>query len=91
MREKTERPEGVEAGAVKLVGTDRDRIVAEARRLMLDPAARAAMIVEKSPYGDGLASRRIVEAILLPTNPVVFGVPAAFAPNTQTQVAEKHD
>jgi UDP-N-acetylglucosamine 2-epimerase len=63
MRQKTERPEGVEAGAVKLVGTAKERIVSEARQLITDPVARSAMIIDKSPYGDGCAARRIVESL----------------------------
>jgi UDP-N-acetylglucosamine 2-epimerase len=65
MRDTTERPEGVEAGVVRLVGTDRRRIVAEASRLLRDPAAHAAMATAISPYGDGTAARQIV-SILLP-------------------------
>ena len=63
MRETTERPEGVEAGAVKLVGTARAKIVSEARRLITDPGARAAMVTAKSPYGDGFAAKRIVDCL----------------------------
>ncbi|HEV2405328.1 MAG TPA: UDP-N-acetylglucosamine 2-epimerase (non-hydrolyzing) [Ktedonobacterales bacterium] len=64
MRETTERPEGIEAGVVKLVGTSRERIVAEARALLSDPAAHAAMATRANPYGDGHAAERIVAAIL---------------------------
>jgi len=64
MREKTERPEGVEAGTLKLVGTDPHAIITEARRLLDDPAAHAAMAGAKNPYGDGHAAERIVRAIL---------------------------
>jgi UDP-N-acetylglucosamine 2-epimerase (non-hydrolysing) len=64
MRETTERPEGVEAGVSKLVGTERERIVREARRLLTDPAAHAAMATGANPYGDGTAARRIVAAVL---------------------------
>jgi UDP-N-acetylglucosamine 2-epimerase (non-hydrolysing) len=63
MREVTERPEGVEAGAARLVGTDRDRIVAEVLRLLDDPEARAAMAAAPNPYGDGRAARRIADAL----------------------------
>lgn len=63
MRETTERPEGIEAGVVKLVGTDRERIVAEARCLMTDHAAYAAMASPANPYGDGQAAERIVAAL----------------------------
>jgi UDP-N-acetylglucosamine 2-epimerase (non-hydrolysing) len=64
MREVTERPEGVQAGTVKLVGTDTTRIVTETRRLLDDPNAHAAMAHAVNPYGDGHAAERIVEALL---------------------------
>ena len=64
MREVTERPEGIEAGTVRLVGTDINRIVTEARRLLDDPAAHAAMAHAVNPYGDGQAAGRIVQALL---------------------------
>lgn len=63
MRETTERPEGVEAGTVKLVGTDTGTIVAEASRLLDDPQAYRAMAQAKNPYGDGKASQRICEIL----------------------------
>ena len=65
MREKTERPEAVEAGTVKLVGTDEERIVAEATRLIEDPAEYARMTRVHNPYGDGQASGRIAEILAL--------------------------
>lgn len=64
MRETTERPEAVDAGTVRLVGTSRQKIVEEARRLLSDPAAYDAMAKAHNPYGDGLAVGRIVESIL---------------------------
>jgi UDP-N-acetylglucosamine 2-epimerase (non-hydrolysing) len=64
MRETTERPEGVEAGALKLVGTNSDRILAEATRLLDDPSAYTEMARAANPYGDGHAAERIVEALL---------------------------
>ena len=63
LREKTERPEAVAAGTVKLVGTDPQRILREAARLLNDPAAYARMARLYNPYGDGHASDRIREAI----------------------------
>jgi len=63
LREKTERPEGVEAGLARLVGTDEDRIVAEASRLLSDPAARRRMAEGGNPYGDGRASDRIADVL----------------------------
>jgi UDP-N-acetylglucosamine 2-epimerase (non-hydrolysing) len=63
MREKTERPEAVAAGTVKLVGTDADRIVRETERLLDDEAEYARMSRIHNPYGDGRASGRIRQAI----------------------------
>ncbi|MEN8172483.1 MAG: UDP-N-acetylglucosamine 2-epimerase (non-hydrolyzing) [Chloroflexota bacterium] len=68
LRNTTERPEGVEAGTLKLVGTKPDRIVAETRRLLDDPDAHAAMAGAVNPYGDGRAAQRIVSAILANAN-----------------------
>ncbi len=64
LREKTERPEGVEAGVLKLVGTDPDRIVTEAHRLLDDDTAYAKMAHAANPFGDGHAAERIVKALL---------------------------
>ena len=61
MRETTERPEGVEAGTAKLVGTDPARIVAEVTRLLDDEAAYAAMAQAHNPFGDGKSSARIAD------------------------------
>lgn len=64
LREKTERPEAVAAGVVRLVGTDRARIVAEADALLTDAAAYAAMARPTCIYGDGRAAARIGEVIV---------------------------
>jgi UDP-N-acetylglucosamine 2-epimerase (non-hydrolysing) len=64
LRNKTERPEGVDAGTVCLVGTRGEAIVREARRLLDDGAAYRSMAQAVNPYGDGHAAERIVEAIL---------------------------
>jgi UDP-N-acetylglucosamine 2-epimerase (non-hydrolysing) len=64
MRDTTERPEGIEAGVVKLVGTERRRIVDDVTRLLTDPTAYRAMAAGASPYGDGKAAQRIVSAVL---------------------------
>lgn len=64
MREVTERPEGVQAGTVRLVGTDPERIISETRRLLDDPQAHYEMAQAVNPYGDGHAAPRIVQAIL---------------------------
>lgn len=63
LREVTERPEGVEAGTLKLVGTDKEVIVAAANDLLRDPKSYEAMAGAKNPYGDGHASERIVAII----------------------------
>jgi UDP-N-acetylglucosamine 2-epimerase (non-hydrolysing) len=63
MRETTERPEAVEAGTVRLVGTDADAIVREAAHLLDDPAAYRTMSRAHNPYGDGRAAARILAAI----------------------------
>jgi UDP-N-acetylglucosamine 2-epimerase (non-hydrolysing) len=64
LRQVTERPEGITAGTLKLVGTDADQIVAECRRLLDDPAAHEAMAKAANPFGDGHASERIVARLL---------------------------
>jgi UDP-N-acetylglucosamine 2-epimerase (non-hydrolysing) len=61
MRETTERPEAVEAGTVKLVGTDKAKIVSETRHLLEDKNYYEAMRKTHNPYGDGLAVGRIIE------------------------------
>ncbi len=63
LRDTTERPEGVAAGAVRLVGTDRERVVAEAAHLLLDSASHRAMATATNPYGDGRAARRILQIL----------------------------
>ncbi|WP_298590361.1 non-hydrolyzing UDP-N-acetylglucosamine 2-epimerase [uncultured Selenomonas sp.] len=64
LRDTTERPEAVAAGTVRLVGTDRERVYREAKELLTDDAAYRRMSGACNPYGDGEASRRIIEAIL---------------------------
>ena len=63
LRDVTERPEPVASGNARLVGLDPARIVAEAPRLLDDPAAHAAMAQPSFPYGTGDASERIAAAI----------------------------
>lgn len=63
LRDKTERPEGITAGVARLVGTQRERIVAEASRLLSDPGAYASMARQVNLYGDGLAGQRIAEIL----------------------------
>lgn len=64
LRNTTERPEAVEAGTVHLIGTDKNVVYAETKRLLTDQAAYDAMSNAVNPYGDGKASQRIVQAIL---------------------------
>lgn len=64
MRETTERPEGVAAGTALLVGTDPDRILAEASRLLNDDAAYAQMATAHNPFGDGKSAARIAELLV---------------------------
>ncbi len=63
LRRTTERPEGVTAGTAKLIGTDRETILTEARRLLSDPAAYGQMARAVNPYGDGSAAVKIVEVL----------------------------
>lgn len=63
MRDTTERPEGIAAGTLKLVGTDENTIYAEFKRLLEDPCAYEAMSKASNPYGDGLATKRIADAL----------------------------
>jgi len=64
MRDETERPEGIEAGTLELVGPHRSAIVGATRRLLEDDAAYARMARANNPYGDGHAAARIVAWIL---------------------------
>ncbi len=64
MRDVTERPEGIEAGVARLVGTRRDNIVAETRQLLDDQRVYQQMAQAKNPYGDGKAASRVVHAML---------------------------
>ena len=63
LRERTERMEAVKAGTAKLVGTDREKIVQEASRLLGDETRRRAMMRAGNPFGDGKSSERIVREI----------------------------
>jgi UDP-N-acetylglucosamine 2-epimerase (non-hydrolysing) len=63
LRDETERPEAVEQGVVKLVGTNYERIVDETQRLLDDESAYRAMARGVSPYGDGHAAERIVKTL----------------------------
>ena len=64
LRDTTERPEGVEAGTLELVGTDEEMVYERTKVLLSDKETYTKMSLAANPFGDGLASRRIVEAIL---------------------------
>lgn len=64
LRDVTERPEGVEAGTLKLVGTDTQHIVEETKRLLEDESAYKKMALSANPYGDGHAAEKIVQSLL---------------------------
>lgn len=64
MRDVTERPEGIDAGTLKLVGTSEEVIYRETKRLLEDKEEYNRMSTAKNPYGDGFASKRIVDAII---------------------------
>lgn len=64
LRQVTERPEGVTAGVLKLVGTDPETIFNESRRLLEEPTAAQTMVAAQNPFGDGHAAERIVKAVL---------------------------
>ena len=64
LRDTTERPEGIDAGTLKLVGTDEEVIYEETRKLLTDKEVYDAMSKASNPYGDGHASERIVDAII---------------------------
>ena len=64
LRQVTERPEAVQAGTARLVGSDTEKIVSETSKLLDDPEAHRAMAQAVNPYGDGHAAERIVQALL---------------------------
>lgn len=64
LRDTTERPEGLVTGAIKLVGTNEETVYKEFKRLLSDEAEYERMAKAENPYGDGLASERIAEALL---------------------------
>ncbi len=64
LRDTTERPEGIEAGTLKLVGTNEEKIYKETKELLINDASYEKMSKASNPYGDGQASRRIVDAII---------------------------
>ena len=64
LRDTTERPEGIEAGTLKLVGTQEDDVYKSAKELLVNEKAYHDMSTAKNPYGDGFASKYIVDAIV---------------------------
>lgn len=64
MRDTTERPEGIEAGTLKLVGTDEETIYRECKKLLVDDKAYMEMSQAKNPYGDGTASKQIAKILV---------------------------
>ena len=72
LRDTTERPEGVEAGTLKLAGTNEDRIFELANELLSDDLAHEKMAKASNPYGDGEASRRIADVIKNELSPLVM-------------------
>ena len=63
MRDTTERPEGVAAGTLRLVGTDEKRVYERFTELLDDPSAYESMSKASNPYGDGFASKRIADIL----------------------------
>ncbi len=84
MREETERPEGLDAGTLELVGHRPERIVAAAARLLNDPVAYARMSRAVNPYGDGLAAGRIVAWLLARLRDGHYPAPFGGAPPART-------
>jgi UDP-N-acetylglucosamine 2-epimerase (non-hydrolysing) len=86
LRDETERPEGVAAGAARIAGTNRERVRDEFTRLLTDDDLYAQMATAVNPYGDGHAARRIVDALLefgshQPVTVAPFGVEATVSGN----------
>lgn len=65
MRDTTERPEGIEAGTLKLVGTNEKKIYESCKQLLSDPSMYKEMSLAKNPYGDGTASKKIVDSLII--------------------------
>lgn len=63
LRDTTERPEGITAGTLKLIGTEEEKVYTEVKKLLTDKQAYQEMAQAKNPYGDGTASQQILEAI----------------------------
>ena len=63
-RDTTERPEAIEAGTARLIGTSAEALVASVNELLDDPQSYAAMAQAKNPFGDGAAARRIIDRLV---------------------------
>ncbi|WP_414938402.1 non-hydrolyzing UDP-N-acetylglucosamine 2-epimerase [Amycolatopsis sp. cmx-11-51] len=87
LRDVTERMEAVNAGCAVLVGTDRDRIVSAATRLLNDPAARTRMMSSGNPFGDGAAAERTEQALAYQLG-LAPDLPAPFRPVSANLLAE---
>jgi UDP-N-acetylglucosamine 2-epimerase (non-hydrolysing) len=87
LRDTTERPEGVDAGVVRLIGTHRVRVAHELERLLVDPKAYAEMAHAVNPYGDGHAADRAVGAIRAMLG--LGAMPAAFEGGVPEQSARR--
>ena len=87
MREETERPEGLEAGTLELVGHRPERIVAAAARLLGDPVAYARMSRAVNPYGDGRAAGRIVAWLLARLRGGAYPAPFESVPPSRAPAA----
>jgi len=81
LRHETERPEAVEAGTVRLVGTDHDAVLGECSRLLSDESAYREMAEAVNPYGDGRASGRVVAAMLAHLGGAEYERPREFEPD----------
>ena len=64
LRDTTERPEGIKAGTLELVGTDEEKVYSATKELLINADKYKKMSKAKNPYGDGFASKYIVDAIL---------------------------
>jgi len=64
MREVTERPEGVKAGVLRLVGTNPEKILSNAVELLENQSVYQKMVQSKNPFGDGYAAEKIIDALI---------------------------
>ncbi|WP_129788078.1 non-hydrolyzing UDP-N-acetylglucosamine 2-epimerase [Promicromonospora panici] len=81
MRDNTERPEAIEAGTARLIGTDEERVVAEVTRLLTDDALCRAMAQAVNPYGDGRSAGRVLDATARLLAPAMPSAPSTVRPD----------